>query len=57
MITWVRWVAKAVTAAVVIGLAEVARLNIEMPAWVLVVAAMVVAFLGVFLVPNGSAPE
>lgn len=54
---YVKWVAKALTAFITAGLAAVATYNLELPAWVLVLASSLVAALAVFLVPNGDNPN
>ena len=54
---YVKWVAKAITAFITAGLAAVATYNLDLPAWVLVLASAVVAALAVFLVPNGDTPS
>ncbi len=54
---WVQYVAKAVTAFLVAGLAAIIQYNVDVNPWVMVAVAAVIAGLGVFLIPNGARPE
>lgn len=47
-------VAKAITGAITGGLAAIAAYNVEVDPIVLVIAAMIVAGLAVFIVPNSD---
>lgn len=56
-IGWIKWVAKALTAAGVAFLAAIVSYNMDVEPWILVLVTVVLAFLGVFLMPNSDKPE
>lgn len=53
---YVSYVAKAITAFLVAGLAAIIQYNVDVNLWVIVFVTALIAGLGVFLVPNGEKP-
>lgn len=59
--TYIKWIAKAITAGIVAFGGAFATANvdgvIESGEWVAIAVTTIVAIAGVFYVPNGEAPE
>ena len=52
----IKWVAKAITGFVTVGLGAAATYNLDVNPWILVFGSALVGGLAVFLVPNSDRP-
>lgn len=55
--TWIKWVAKAITAVVAVVLAGVTGGELDLDPNVVIALQALLAFLGVFAVRNGESPS